>query len=99
MVSSQKVLDSGPSVLSLEVTHLLGPRHPSDFLPALGSCLPSFLPSFFLFMSALLLFLGPHPWHMEVPRLGVKSELQLPAYATATAMPDPSCLYDLHHSS
>ena len=20
-------------------------------------------------------FLGPHPWHMEVPRLGVKSEL------------------------
>ena len=25
---------------------------------------------------------------MEVPRLGVKSELQLQAYATATAMPD-----------
>ena len=24
-----------------------------------------------------------------IPRLGVKSELQLPAYATATAMPDP----------
>ena len=24
-------------------------------------------------------------WHMEVPRLGVKSELQLPATATATA--------------
>ena len=21
-------------------------------------------------------FLGPHPWHMEVPRLGVKLELQ-----------------------
>ena len=29
---------------------------------------------------------GPHPGHMEVPRLGVKSGLQLPAYATATAM-------------
>ena len=29
-------------------------------------------------------------WHMEVPRLGVKSELQLPAYVTAIAMPDPS---------
>ena len=27
---------------------------------------------------------------MEVPRLGVESELQLPAYATATAMPDLS---------
>ena len=23
-------------------------------------------------------FSGPHPWHMEAPRLGVKSELQLP---------------------
>ena len=34
---------------------------------------------------------------MEVPRLGVKSELQLPAYATAT--PDPSHICDLHHSS
>ena len=34
-------------------------------------------------------FLGLHPWHMEIPRLGVESELQLLAYATATAMPDP----------
>jgi len=25
---------------------------------------------------------------MEVPRLGAESELQLPAYATATATPD-----------
>jgi len=30
----------------------------------------------------LFLFLGLHLWHMEVPRLGVKSELQLPAYAS-----------------
>ena len=37
-----------------------------------------------------LFFLGPHLWHMEVTRLGVKSELQLLAYTTATAMPDPS---------
>ena len=34
--------------------------------------------SFFLFC-----FLGPHPWHMEVPRLRVKSKLQLLAYATS----------------
>ena len=27
-------------------------------------------------------FLGPHLQHMEVPKLGVKSELQLPAYST-----------------
>ena len=36
---------------------------------------------------------------MEVPRLGVQLELQLPAYATATAMPDLSRVYDLCHSS
>ena len=35
---------------------------------------------------------------MEVPRLGVESELLLPAYATATATPDPSLVCDLHHS-
>ena len=46
-----------------------------------------------------LSFLGPHPWHMEVPRLGVESDPQPQAYARATAMPDPSCLCDLHHSS
>ena len=44
-------------------------------------------------------FLGPHPLHMEVPRLGVESELQLPTYTTAIAMPDLSRICDLHHSS
>ena len=44
-------------------------------------------------------FLGPHLQHMEVPRLGVKSELQLQAYTTATATWNPSHIYDLHHSS
>ena len=36
---------------------------------------------------------------MEVPRLGVKLELQLPAYTTATAMPDLSHDCSPHHSS
>jgi len=38
---------------------------------------------------------------MEVPRLGVESELQLqlPAYTTATATPDLSRMRNLHHSS
>ena len=49
------------------------------------------LPFFFFF------FLGPHLWHMEVPRLGVKSELQL--LATAMTMQDLSLFCDLHHSS
>ena len=35
-------------------------------------------------------FLGPHLIYMEVSRLGVESVLQLQAYTTATAMPDPS---------
>ena len=35
---------------------------------------------------------------MEVPRLGVKLDLQ-PAYTTVTATRDPSHICDLHHSS
>ena len=42
-------------------------------------------------------FLEPHPQPMEVPRL--RSELQLPACATATAIWDPSRVCDLYHSS
>ena len=46
----------------------------------------------FPFLSFLFsfVFLGLHPWHLEVPRLGVKSELQMPATATAITMPDLS---------
>jgi len=36
---------------------------------------------------------------MEVPKLGVESELQLLASATATATWDSSHVCDLHHSS
>ena len=36
---------------------------------------------------------------MEAPRLGVKLELQVPAYTTATALQDLSCICDLHRSS
>ena len=34
----------------------------------------------------LFCFIRPHLQHMEVPRLGVESQLQLSAYTTATAM-------------
>ena len=47
----------------------------------------------------LVCFLGPDVWHMEVSRLGVKSELDLPAYTTATATQDLSHNCNLHHSS
>ena len=43
------------------------------------------------------LVLGQHMWHMGVPRLGVKLELQLSA--TGTAMQDLSLIYELHHNS
>ena len=36
---------------------------------------------------------------MEIPRLGVKSELQLLAYTTAIATQDLSHVCSLHHSS
>ena len=52
---------------------------------------PLFQLHFFFF------FLGPPPWHMEVPRLGVEAELT--AYAAATAMPDQNYICHLHHSS
>ena len=35
---------------------------------------------------------------MEILRLEVELELQLPAYTTDTAMQDPSCVCKLHHS-
>ena len=44
-------------------------------------------------------FFRPHLQHMGVPGLWVKLELQLPAYATATAIWDLSCICNLHHSS
>ena len=44
---------------------------------------------FFLVRAALVACGGPQ----------VKSELQLPAYTTVPATPDPSYICDLHHSS
>ena len=42
---------------------------------------------------------GQHPWCMKVPRPGVKLDLQLLAYSTATTTPDPNHVCDLRHSS
>ena len=47
--------------------------------------------SFFFFF--FFVFLGPHPWHMQVPRLGVKSELCLwpTPQPRQLGILDPSC--------
>ena len=52
---------------------------------------------FYLFIC--FCFLGPQLQHMEVSRLGVQLKRQLPAYAIATAILDPSHVFDLYHSS
>ena len=59
-----------------------------------------FLSSVFLFCFVFAFcFLGLYLQHMEVSRLGVQLEVQLPAYTAVTATPDPSCICNLHHSS
>ena len=51
------------------------------------------------FLFFVFFLLGPHPWHIEVPRLEIESGLQLPACTIATAMWDLSCICNLQHSS
>ena len=57
------------------------------------SMLDLFVCSVFFFF--FLCFLGLHLQHMEDPRLVVKQELQQPAYTTAIATQDPSCIFHL----
>ena len=51
----------------------------------------------FLLVSFLFLPM-PHLQHMQVPGLGLQSELQLQAYVTATATPDLSPVCELPRS-
>ena len=43
-------------------------------------------------------FLGPHPWYVEVPRLGVVLEPQLPTSTTVIATWDLIHIRDLHRA-
>ena len=63
-------------------------------------CNSSFTLNQFLFCCCCFCFLGLQVPYMEIPRLGVESELQLPATvtATATATQDLSHVCNLHHS-
>ena len=67
--------------------------------PSLWAVTLTHLLSFSVLSLFFFVFSGPYLWHMEVLRLGVELELQLPAYTTATAMPDLSHICNLHHSS
>ena len=70
-------------------TYTLGQNQKADVL--FGQLFKKQYFSFFFFRAV--------PKNMEIPRRGAKSELQLPAYATATVTQDPSCVCDLYHSS
>ena len=60
------------------------------------TCFYFTMAQYFFFFFVIL---GSHPQHMEVPRLGVKSKLQLQAHTSATATHYPSHICDIHHSS
>ena len=47
--------------------------------------------------SNLSLLFFVHPWHMKFPGLGIKLELQQPAYTIATATLHWSHIFNLHH--
>ena len=72
-------------------------------LEALLAPWPPFLMPFaivlFIYLFIHLLFFELYLRHMEVPRIGVDSEPQLPASTTATATWDPSCACDLRHGN
>ena len=54
-----------------------------------GTQLPPFLFEYLQALQAFSnFFLRLHLQHVEIPRLRVELELQVPAYPTATAMPD-----------
>ena len=84
---------------SLYVSHILLFCTCGNFLLDDGCCQYYVTECLHFFFSFFFLLFGLHPRYMEVPRLRVKSELQLPAYTTAIAMQNPSLICDLHHKS
>ena len=101
MVSAGGVMLERPVVLcevKIKLTrkcwHPCSPSRPLPFVSAALSphsflcCLLSWFILFYFFIYLSFVFLGPLPRHMEDPRLGVESELQPPAYTTATATLD-----------
>ena len=112
MATPEKVppLPSGPlsispllqpqTLRSQDPSHLSSPTHPSHFpVACFKACEGSFCLVGCSFVCLFVCFLGPHLQHVKVPRPEVKSEPQPLVYTTATAIPDPSHMCNLHHSS
>ena len=97
----RRFLDSTFVVLCSQTVHSFTHMYhcAMPFTDALTCSLIHSVLFFFLFFFGLLSFLGPYPWHMEVPRLGVQLKLLPPAYTTATATRDLRHICDLHHIS
>jgi len=99
----EKALFAVPKNYKLVATPLFelydnAPRY-GPIISSLPQLLSSFNFSIFYIFTFFFCFLELHPWHMKFPRLGVESELQLPAYTTTTATRDQSRICDLPHSS
>ena len=87
-------LDCDDHYTTTDVINSLSNKKKSSSAAQLNGCFGDFCVCgvffvcfFFVFLFFVFFcFLRLHPWYMEVPRLGVESELQLLAYSTATAM-------------
>ena len=86
-------------IWSCPARHLGAERAPRGLSSVVPKPHPASDISFVCFFVFAFVFLGPLPRHLEVPRLGVQSELQMPASTTAAATQDPSRVCDLYHGS
>ena len=89
-IRKQTVINTAAKSMSSK-SRMLGWESHCCHLPS--ACVPP--DKVFVCLIVCLSFLG----HMEVPRLGVELEIQLPAYTKGTEMPDPSCICYLPYSS
>ena len=90
----ERLMTRGPLTISFLPTHTTPQPPPPSQKPLALTTILTYSLLFILFF----FFLGPHLQHIDVPRLGVESELQLPTYTTATATLDLSYKCHRHHS-